>query len=103
FGASGRNGGQIVHSYSRDLDVAEKQVGPRQARLLGEMAVEGGRIIRDRVRRYATDCDLKDGGVFAAVYHRQHKALEEQQALWRRYGYDRVELLDASGIRGVVN
>ncbi len=103
FGASGRNGGQIVNSYSRDLDVVEKQVGPRQARLLGEMAFEGGQIIRDRVRRYAIDCDLKDGGVFAAVNHRQLKALEEQQALWRRYGYDRVELLDASGIRGVVN
>ena len=67
FGASGRNGGQIVNSYSRDLDVVERQVGAQQAQLLGAMAFEGGRIIRELVQRYAIDCDLKHGGVFGAV------------------------------------
>jgi gamma-glutamylputrescine oxidase len=38
FGASGRNGGQIVNSYSRDIDVIERSVGPKQAQLLGDMA-----------------------------------------------------------------
>ena len=38
FGASGRNGGQIVNSYSRDIDVIERTVGPKQAQLLGQMA-----------------------------------------------------------------
>jgi len=103
FGASGRNGGQIVNSYSRDLDVIEKQVPPEQARLLGEMAFEGGRIIRDRVQRYAIDCDLKDGGVFGAVNHRQLGHLEQQKRLWERYGHTQLELLDAKAIRGVVN
>ena len=65
FGASGRNGGQIVNSYSRDIDVIERTVGKREAQLLGEMAFEGGRIIRERVARYGIQCDLKDGGVFA--------------------------------------
>ncbi|WP_410960244.1 NAD(P)/FAD-dependent oxidoreductase, partial [Salmonella sp. SAL4431] len=63
FGASGRNGGQIVNSYSRDIDVIERTVGKREAQLLGEMAFEGGRIIRERVARYGIQCDLKDGGV----------------------------------------
>ena len=31
FGASGRNGGQIVSSYSRDIDVIERTVGKRGA------------------------------------------------------------------------
>src|SRR5690554_2724765 len=103
FGASGRNGGQIVNSYSRDLDVIEQQVGPEQARLLGDMAFEGGRIIRERVQRYAIDCDLKDGGVFGAVNHKQMAQLEQQKRLWERYGYEQLKLLDARGIRGVVN
>ena len=30
------------------------------------MAFEGGRVIRERVARNGIDCDLKDGGVFAA-------------------------------------
>ena len=103
FGASGRNGGQIVNSYSRDLDVVEKQVGAHQAQLLGEMAFEGGRIIRERVQRYDIKCDLKDGGVFGAVNHKQLRQLEQQKTLWERYGYDQLELLDCDAIREVVN
>ena len=103
FGASGRNGGQIVNSYSRDLDVVEQQVGPQQAQLLGAMAFEGGRIIRERVQRYGIDCDLKDGGIFGAVNHKQLAQLEQQKALWERYGYDQLELLDAGAIRQAVN
>ncbi len=42
FGASGRNGGQIVNSYSRDIDTIEANCPPDQARLLGSMLFEGG-------------------------------------------------------------
>ena len=103
FGASGRNGGQIVNSYSRDLDVIERNVGPQQARLIGEMAFEGARIIRERVARYGIACDLRDGGVFAALNARQMRHLEAQQQLWKRYGYDQVELLDRQQLREKVN
>ncbi|WP_421339090.1 NAD(P)/FAD-dependent oxidoreductase, partial [Aeromonas veronii] len=48
FGASGRNGGQIVNSYSRDIDTIEANCPPDQARLLGSMLFEGGQIIRER-------------------------------------------------------
>lgn len=102
FGASGRNGGQIVNSYSRDLDVIERQVGANHARLLGAMAFEGGRIIRERVAKYDIECDLKDGGVFAAFTPKQMRHLETQQKLWGRYGYSRVRMLDARAIREVV-
>ncbi|WP_017905436.1 NAD(P)/FAD-dependent oxidoreductase [Pseudomonas asplenii] len=102
FGASGRNGGQIVNSYSRDIDVIERQTGARQAQLLGEMAFEGGRIIRERVARYGIDCDLKDGGVFAAITPKQLAHLESQKKLWERYGHTQLELMDERRIREVV-
>ncbi|SDE94529.1 NAD(P)/FAD-dependent oxidoreductase [Phytopseudomonas seleniipraecipitans] len=102
FGASGRNGGQIVNSYSRDIDVIEKQVGARQAQLLGEMAFEGGRIIRERVAKYNIQCDLKDGGVFAAITPKQLGHLEAQKKLWERYGHTQLELMDERRIREVV-
>lgn len=102
FGASGRNGGQIVNSYSRDIDVIERSVGSRQAELLGSMAFEGGRIIRERIARYNIQCDLKDGGVFAALTDKQVGHLEAQKKLWERYGHHQLELLDRDGIRRVV-
>lgn len=50
WGASGRNGGQIVNSFSRDLDSIERQTRPDHLRLLADMAFEGSQIIRQRVR-----------------------------------------------------
>ncbi|WP_295464645.1 FAD-binding oxidoreductase [uncultured Pseudomonas sp.] len=102
FGASGRNGGQIVNSYSRDLDTVEKSVDASAAQLLGRMAFEGGAIIRERVQRYGIDCDLKDGGIFAALNDRQMGHLEAQQRLWQRYGYDRLQLLDRDALQQCV-
>lgn len=101
-GASGRNGGQIVNSYSRDIDAVENSVSIEKAKLIGEMAFEGGRIIRDRVARYGIQCDLKDGGVFAAFTPKQMNHLQAQQRLWERYGYEHLELLDGDAIRHVV-
>lgn len=102
WGASGRNGGQIVNSFSRDLDSIERQTTPDHLRLLADMAFEGGQIIRQRVRDYGIQCDLKEGGIFAALTPRQLGHLESQHALWRRFGYDQLELLDQAGIRGRV-
>ncbi|WP_255211800.1 FAD-binding oxidoreductase [Pseudomonas oryzihabitans] len=102
FGASGRNGGQIVNSYSRDIDTIERQLPAKQAQLLGEMAFEGGRIIRERIARYGIQCDLKDGGVFAALTGKQLGHLEAQQKLWERYGHTQLQLLDKAGIGKVV-
>jgi gamma-glutamylputrescine oxidase len=99
WGASGRNGGQIIHSYSRDMDVIESRHGAEQARMLGSMAFEGAQVIRERVARYAIDCDLKDGGLFAALTNKQVGHLEAHQALWERYGHRQLEMLDAAQTR----
>lgn len=103
FGASGRNGGQIVNSYSRDLDTVERNTHPREAQLIGSMAFEGSQIIRERVARYQIACDLKEGGIFAAITPRQMQHLQQQQALWQRYGYFDTELLDQQSLRRLVD
>ena len=102
FGASGRNGGQIVNSYSRDIDVIERTAGKKEAQLMGQMAFEGGRIIRERIAKYNINCDLKDGGVFAAFTKKQMGHLESQKKLWERFGHTQLEIMDAKRIREVV-
>ena len=94
WGASGRNGGQIVHSYSRDIDVIEASYGKEIAKPLAEMMFEGAKIIRERVAKYAIQCDLKAGGVYAALTGKKAKALEEQKALWEKWGNKDVLLVD---------
>lgn len=95
FGASGRNGGQIVNGYSRDLDVIMRRYGVKAGRAIGIMAREGGEIIRTRVARYNIQCDLKPGGIFAALNHAQFRGLAHHVKVWQSYGYeDGFELLD---------
>ncbi|MGM0983827.1 MAG: NAD(P)/FAD-dependent oxidoreductase [Pseudomonadota bacterium] len=103
YGASGRNGGQIVNSYSRDMDVIEEKYGADTARALGDMAFEGNRIIRERVERYAIDCDLRDGNLFAACNEKQMQGLREHKTLWERYGYRELELLEGQAVKREVN
>ena len=104
WGASGRNGGQIVHSYSRDIDVIEARYGHQTAASLAGMMFEGAAIIRQRVARYAIQCDLKDGGIYAATSRRKIAGLEQQKTLWEKWGHTQLELVDnKSALRNLVN
>jgi gamma-glutamylputrescine oxidase len=98
WGASGRNGGQIVNGVNASLETIGRRYGAETAGFVATMVQEGGRIIRDRVARYGIACDLKDGNLFAAFTAKQMRALEAKQALWRRHGHDSFELLDKAGL-----
>jgi gamma-glutamylputrescine oxidase len=99
WGASGRNGGQIVNGLNAGLDTIAARYGPAAADFVGALVQEGGDIIRERVARYAIACDLKAGNIFAAFTPKHMRGLEAKQALWRRHGHDNFELLDRDGLR----
>jgi gamma-glutamylputrescine oxidase len=96
WGASGRNGGQIVHSYSRDLDVIEARYGREVAAPLAAMAFEGAAVLRQNVKDFDIDCHLHDGGIFAAVTRRQARHLENHKALWERYGHPGLDIVSGA-------
>lgn len=99
WGASGRNGGQVVNSYSRDIDVIEARYGADTAAMLGSMMFEGAEIIRRRIDQYAIACDYRPGGIFAALNPKQCHELQQQQIRWQRYGNHQLEWLDQQAIR----
>lgn len=104
WGASGRNGGQIVHSFSRDIDVIQASYGLDVAAPLAGMMFEGAQVIRERVAKYQIECDLKDGGVFAAISPGKRRGLVEQKALWEKWGHPGLTLVDdPAQIRKIVN
>lgn len=103
WGASGRNGGQIVNGFSRDLIAIERRYGSDAARAIGEMALEGGDIIRQRIEKYRISCDLKAGNLFTAFTQKQMRGLEAIKANWQRHGHDGLEMLGANDIRRQVN
>ena len=98
FGASGRNGGQLVNSYSRDVDVIEERYGEKSAEVLGSMIFEGADIIRQRIQHYDIQCDYRPGGIFAALNNKQLKGLAEQKRNWERLGNNNLKMLDKAQI-----
>ena len=99
WGASGRNGGQIVNGLNASLDTIARRYGDDTAAFVGSLLQEGAGIIRGFVAEHAIDCDLKTGNVYVAFDARQMRALEAKQALWRRHGMDAHELLDRDALR----
>lgn len=99
WGASGRNGGQIVNGLNASLETIEGRYGRGTADFVATVMQEGGRIIRERAARYAIACDLKDGNLFTAFTDRQVRELVAKQALWRGHGIDNFELLDRVGVQ----
>jgi gamma-glutamylputrescine oxidase len=102
WGASGRNGGQLVHSYSRDIDVITARHGEAAGRALGGMAFEGAKIIKERIARYNIDCHFKPGGMFTAISAKQVHQLEHHQALWAKHGHTDMVMLDAAQTEAAV-
>lgn len=66
WGASGRNGGQVIHGIS-GLERVRKRHGESVADMLWDIKWRGNDIIRERVAKYGIECDLKDGYAEVAV------------------------------------
>lgn len=102
WGASGRNGGQIVNGLNADLDKIRRWYGKDVADFVGGLLQEGASVIYRLIEQYAIDCDLKRGNLYTAFTDRQMRELAHMQVDWRRYGMDDHELLDRDGVRAHV-
>jgi gamma-glutamylputrescine oxidase len=87
FGASGRNGGFVFAGYSLGEQALLEQRGEDAARTLFRHTTDAVERIRQRVSRYAIDCDLVDEGVVWANWFRDPAVLRQRQELLSsRYG-----------------
>jgi gamma-glutamylputrescine oxidase len=62
------------------------------------MSLEGGKIIRERVAKYGIECDLVDGGFFAAFTDKQVREMGEVRANWQKHGHDGLEMVSKSEV-----
>ena len=103
WGASGRNGGQIVNGLNASLQTIRKRYGQDTATFVAGLVQEGGEIIRERIKTYDINCDLKEKNIFTGLTKAHMKELEERQALWKTYGIDNQEMLDKDQLRAHIN
>ena len=103
WGASGRNGGQIVNGLNASLQTIQRRYGEDTANFVANVVMEGGDIIRERIKTYDIDCDYKPTNLFTAYSNAHMRELEERLSLWRSYGIETQEMVASDTIRNYVN
>ena len=81
WGASGRNGGQIIGGIGHDPERFIKHIGEAGVKAIYQMGIEARDIIAERVEKYDIACDLKWGYCDAALKPRHMKQFAE----WRDF------------------
>ena len=76
WGASGRNGGQIINGIS-GLEKIQKKRGASADKMIWDLKWRGNDIIYDRVEKYGIQCDLKSGFLEVATKPSQTSYFEE--------------------------
>ena len=99
WGASGRNGGQIVNGLNASLQTIKKRYGQDTATFVAGLVQEGGEIIRERISTYDIQCDLKEKNIFTGLTSAHMGELEERMKLWASYGLKNQEMLDKNQLR----
>jgi gamma-glutamylputrescine oxidase len=86
WGASGRNGGQVLAGFGADGERAIETQLPRQdAQRAWDISVLGVELVRDRIAQYGIDCDYTPGALSLAVKPRKLRELEH----WVRHVADK--------------
>ncbi|GGK40845.1 NAD(P)/FAD-dependent oxidoreductase [Salinarimonas ramus] len=93
WGASGRNGGQVIPGLKQDPDALLSAFGDEAGARLASFAGSTPRILFDIVRRHAIACDAFEGGWLQPAHAEAGlDTIRARAAQWRPYGADIVEL-----------
>ncbi|HIG60324.1 MAG TPA: FAD-binding oxidoreductase [Gammaproteobacteria bacterium] len=104
WGASGRNGGQVIGGIGHDPNQFSKFVGDEGVRAIYDMGIECVEIIRERVAEYNIDCDLRWGYCDVALKPRHLKWFENSKKEQEAIAYPHpLTLLDRDSIKDYVD
>jgi gamma-glutamylputrescine oxidase len=101
WGASGRNGGQIIPGLRKGAVELVARFGAARARRLFTVAVEACDLVEALIRRHGIDCDLKLTGHLSTVIRARDldDVAAEVDCLERVMGYRHAAVLDAAATR----
>lgn len=100
WGASGRNGGQLIRGIGHDLNAFKSSIGQEGIDAITAMGVESVQTVTERVGKYNIDCDLTMGYCDLANKTKHIKLLEENYQQLIDSGYPHpLRLLDQQSVQ----
>ena len=98
WGASGRNGGQVLHGFNQSLDWLMKKLGEADGVALWRDTLDTIRTIAARVHRWGIACDWQEGVIIACPNRDAVAALKQEIALWAAHLGHELKTLDRQQI-----
>ncbi|MEC4591405.1 MULTISPECIES: NAD(P)/FAD-dependent oxidoreductase [Nitrospirillum] len=102
WGASGRNGGQLISGYNKSIGAIARLGGADNARRLWALAEEAKALLVRRVERHGIACALRWGYINAAAKPRHRRDLLAQLRDADGVGYDRLRLVEGEALRALL-
>ncbi len=103
WGATGRNGGQLIRGIGEEPEQFRNQIGSDGVEAIHQMGFEAVELVRERINKYNIQCDLKMGYVDAAIKPKQMAEIREdyESLLKRNYAHE-LTLLSGQSIKQYV-
>lgn len=103
WGATGRNGGQLIRGLGHDLEPLRALLGDEGIVSLEHMGFEAVTRVRQRIEDFQIDCDLRWGYCDVATRPRHLKSLQAELEHLDRLGYQpKVHYLSQSALGEVI-
>ncbi|WP_339519749.1 FAD-binding oxidoreductase [Pseudomonas proteolytica] len=87
WGASGRNGGQLIRGIGHDVSGFARHVGEEGVRYLQRAGIDSVALVGERIREHSIDCDLRWGFCELANTPAQFAAFKGEQQSLGALGY----------------
>ncbi len=103
WGASGRNGGQLISGFSFS-DHFEKKGTKNDVQNIWQLGAISADLVRERVSEFSIDCDLKEGFIDVATNRKHMDELIDRAGGWKESGYHHdLQLVDETEVKKYVN
>ncbi len=99
FGASGRNGGQVIGGFHHGYHSIKKEFGESVQKACYDISEAGKDLLESRIKKYNIDCHLHWGYTHLAVKPKHLKEMEADLHDWENLGYKCGKLLSKPDIQ----
>jgi gamma-glutamylputrescine oxidase len=104
FGASGRNGGQLIPGLRWSMREIDAAFGRERARAIFDLAWGAGDRVRSRIAKHTIACDLKPGHLEAACKPAHFDVMQHEAAfLNAHFDWDSISVVTPKDMRLHIN
>lgn len=103
FGASGRNGGQVITSYACEMEYLQQQLGLQDAQKMWQWSMEAVNLVESQAQEYQIECDFQRGYASVAIGNKKWDELQAYREYMRQeYGYEGYQVLNRPELKKVL-